>query len=238
MAISLNQILNFWTGTTPASSASYTPVATDTTFAIGYDGVGIATALTLASTVGSMTQQTINGGANYDDGFGDLWSLWYQPSQTAVARTHSVTANHAGDSVGGLALDYSGAGAVGAATAVTHALPGTGAGACQGTSWTIPAGSIGIVMLVNLSGSSDTFTATTGSPTMRQPGGSLFFGGKLTLYEYASQTTFTPSFTLANGGVDDYLVMQFMIAPPVTGVKFRKTLPQLGARIGTRQMQL
>jgi len=212
VGIAFKSTIPFWAATSPAASAAFTPNPGDFFFVVGVTGTTGTATITQAASTGPPMQQVSGGGLpNFNDGFADTWSLWYQASAAGSSTTVTLTAS--GDTMQGIGLDYAGVAALKNSSILVKAAPGTGAGALVGSAITVKPGDLLIVVVADISASAGTITAANGSPTTRLSGTAA--AGPLTnyaIFEYAGTgAAFTPTFTVSGGSTDDYVVLQFAL---------------------------
>lgn len=202
MALAFKQLVGPINTTSPGTSGSFTPVAGDIIAVVGFNGSTGTGTFADTATQGTLAANGTIG--NYNDGFGDTWSLWTGALPAAVPTTVTITS---AGGVQGLIIDYSGAAPL-AQASITETV-GSG-GTFAGTPVTVAVGSLLVVFVADIDTTS-TITAETGSPTLRGSGTGVF-GGAYWVYEYAGTgSSFTPSFS--NVAADHFVVLQFSLAP-------------------------
>jgi hypothetical protein len=121
------------------------------------------------------------------------------------------SAGASGDGIAGVGTEYSGVGSIGSAASTLQIAPGTGAGAIQGSAVTVPAGSVLVAFVSDLSGSANTITAANSRTARASESGDRFN------YAYAFGewmgigASVTPTFTATNDS--NFIVILFLLTP-------------------------
>lgn len=207
MAIVFNNLITDWSGASPATSGSFTPVG-NAIIVCAFDGA-TNNATTFSGSLSTWTSFATRSGPRYNVG-GSV-------PVTAGAQTCTATATTGQFHVFG--IDYSGVQSATASIPVLNTTPGTGVGAILGVSVTVPTGSVLIAHIIDTSGNS---AATLNSPSGTSRGGGSSQDGNFNFAwtEYAGAgANIQPSFTdNVAGATHSYVVGQALLSPIVVVV--------------------
>lgn len=194
-----------WGGSSPTTSASYTPGgAGNSLFFLAASGGGNSIAFVMTGSVSSGFSNL----ATLSPTGGGTRTLIDCASCASGAQTFTVNDQISNFDNVFEGIEYSGVGSISNAALTNVASPGTGAGAILGASVVVPTGSLLIACC---------YEGTSGETVSSVGGTSRGSGASNPVYawvEYAGAgSAIQPAFTTASNGTLTYLVAQFMLNP-------------------------
>jgi hypothetical protein len=231
MTIAFKQLLPYASGSSPATTGSFTPNAAGDAlieFALNPSGNSAI------SFSGGSTWSSIASGINPDTAVG--------VSLPCAAGAQTVTMTATSANFHSFGIEYSGVGSVSAPTPTFQVNPGTGTGAILGNAVTVPVGSVLLALCVNFDSGTNTITSPSGT---NRGNGLTSDNFEFCITEYAGAgASITPSFTSADGATERFSVMQVLMTPAIAASSgpnplFRMALPfaPLGWIIRRRQQR-
>ena len=209
MSITFDQGTGEYQGTSPITSASVTPAAAGE----------IALISMYASFTGPSFTVSGTGGGTYNNGYqttgaGVTYGIGWATGLSGAAQTFTLTSgSYYVQGIAGVVL-FSDVNSISNAAVTFNSTPGTGTGACVGTSVSVPANSVLVACCSQL-------VYPTGTETITSPAGTSIFAGPSEPFPYlwvtyaGAGSNITPTFTCPTfGASDNYAVSQILLTPP------------------------